>query len=68
MFSFHALRFVLVFGGGTEGVGSRFHVLRSRTNFRLYRGRRGPIFIFCASKFIFGCIENVISNFHVLHF
>jgi hypothetical protein len=29
----------LVFGG-TEGVGSRFHVLRSRTRFRRYRGRR----------------------------
>jgi hypothetical protein len=31
----------LVFGG-TEGVGSRFHVLRSRTHFRRYRGRRVP--------------------------
>jgi hypothetical protein len=27
---------------GTEGVGSRFHVFRSRTHFRLYRGRRVP--------------------------
>jgi hypothetical protein len=26
--------------GGTEGVGSRFHVLRSRTSFRRNRGRR----------------------------
>jgi hypothetical protein len=26
--------------GGTEGVGSRFNVLRSRTPFRRYRGRR----------------------------
>jgi hypothetical protein len=25
---------------GTEGVGSRFHLLRSRTRFRRYRGRR----------------------------
>jgi hypothetical protein len=25
--------------GGTDGVGSRFHVLRSRTHFRRYRGR-----------------------------
>jgi hypothetical protein len=25
--------------GGTEGVGSRLHVLRSRTRFRWYRGR-----------------------------
>jgi hypothetical protein len=31
----------LVFGG-TEGVGSRFHVLRARTRFRRYRGRRVP--------------------------
>jgi hypothetical protein len=29
----------LVFGG-SEGVGSRFHVLRPRTRFRRYRGRR----------------------------
>jgi hypothetical protein len=26
--------------GGTEGVGSHFHILRSRTLFRRYRGRR----------------------------
>jgi hypothetical protein len=31
----------LVFGG-TEGVGSRFNVLRARTRFRWYRGRRVP--------------------------
>jgi hypothetical protein len=31
----------LVFGG-TEGVGSRLHVLRARTRFRRYRGRRVP--------------------------
>jgi hypothetical protein len=30
---------VLLFGG-TEGIRSRFHVLRSRTRFRRYRGRR----------------------------
>jgi hypothetical protein len=29
----------LIFGG-TEGVGSRFHVLRARTHFLRYRGRR----------------------------
>jgi hypothetical protein len=28
--------------GGADGVGSRFHVLRSRTRFRRYRGRRVP--------------------------
>jgi hypothetical protein len=31
----------LVFGS-TKGVGSRFHVLRARTRFRRYRGRRVP--------------------------
>jgi hypothetical protein len=35
----------LVFGG-TEGVGSRFHVLRSRTRFRRYRWRRVPFSCF----------------------
>jgi hypothetical protein len=34
----------LIFGG-TEGVGSRFHVLRSRTHFRRYRGR--PVSFSC---------------------
>jgi hypothetical protein len=28
--------------GGTEGIGSRFHVLRAGTSFLLYRGRRFP--------------------------
>jgi hypothetical protein len=35
----------LVFGG-TKGVGSLFDVLRSRTRFRLYRGRRLPFSYF----------------------
>jgi hypothetical protein len=35
----------LVFGG-TAGVESRFHVLRSRTRFRRYRGRRVPFSCF----------------------
>jgi hypothetical protein len=35
----------LVFGG-TEGVGSRFHVLRSRSRFYRYQGRRVPISCF----------------------
>jgi hypothetical protein len=35
----------LVFGG-TEGVGSRFHVLRARARFRRYRGRRLPFSCF----------------------
>jgi hypothetical protein len=32
--------------GGTEGVGSRFHVLRSRTHLGRYRGRRVPFSCF----------------------
>jgi hypothetical protein len=32
--------------GGTEDVGSRFYVLRSRTRFRRYRGRRVPFSCF----------------------
>jgi hypothetical protein len=32
--------------GGTEGVGSRFHVLRAHTCFRRYRGRQDPFSCF----------------------
>jgi hypothetical protein len=35
----------LVFGG-SEGVGSCFHILRSQTRFRRYRGRRVPFSCF----------------------
>jgi hypothetical protein len=35
----------LVFGG-TKSVGSSFHVLRSRTHFKRYRGRRVPFLCF----------------------
>jgi hypothetical protein len=35
----------LVFGG-TEGVGSRFHVLRAQSRFQRYRGRRVPFSCF----------------------
>jgi hypothetical protein len=35
--------------GGTKGVRSRFHVLRSRTHFWRYRGRRGPFSCFAPS-------------------
>jgi hypothetical protein len=40
---------VLVFGE-TEGVGSRFHVLRSRTFFQRYRGCRQPFSCFALPK------------------
>jgi hypothetical protein len=74
----------LVFGG-IEGVESLFHVLRSRTHFWRYRGRRfpfscfalsdsfsavprasGPVFMFFASRDIFGGTVGVGSRFHVL--
>jgi hypothetical protein len=63
---------------GTKGVGSRFHVLRSRPSFRRYRGRRillscfavprgsCPVFLFCAPGLNFGSTEGVESRFHVL--
>jgi hypothetical protein len=35
-----------LFFGGTEGIGSRFEVLRARTLFRRYRGRRVPFSCF----------------------
>jgi hypothetical protein len=41
MFCAHGLVFC-----GTEGVGSRFHVLRARTSFQRYRGRRVPFSCF----------------------
>jgi hypothetical protein len=43
VFMFCSPRLVFV---GTEGVGSRFHVLRSRTSFRRYRGRQVPFLCF----------------------
>jgi hypothetical protein len=57
--------------GGTEGVGSRFHVLCARTHFRRYRGSRvafssfSPVLVFddtesVDSHFIFLCAR---SNF-----
>jgi hypothetical protein len=60
----------------TEGVRSRFHVLRPRTNFRRKRGRRLPfstvsrtsalVFMICAPGLIFGRTEGIGSRFHVL--
>jgi hypothetical protein len=38
-----------LFFGSKEGVGSRYHVLCSRTRFRQYRGRRVPFFCFALS-------------------
>jgi hypothetical protein len=65
----------LVFGG-TEGVRSLFHILRSRTHFRRYRARRfsfsavprasGPVFMFCAHRLVVGGAECVGSRFPIL--
>jgi hypothetical protein len=78
VFIFCALELVF---GGTEGIRSRFHLLRSWTRFRWYRGRRVPsscfacpavsrasvpVFMFCAARLIFGSKEGVGSRFHVL--
>jgi hypothetical protein len=43
VFMFCALGLVF---GGTEGVGSRFHILRARTRFRRYRGSQVPFSCF----------------------
>jgi hypothetical protein len=67
----------LIFGG-SEGVGYRFHVFRSRTRFHQYLGLRvpfsyfacpnsfsavprasGPVFVFCLTRLVFGCIKGV---------
>jgi hypothetical protein len=52
--------------GDTEGVGSSFHVLRSKTLLGLYRGRRIPFSCFALPDSFFGCTECVGSRFHVL--
>jgi hypothetical protein len=50
IFTFCALGLVF---GGTEGVGPRFHVLRSWTRFRWYRGRRVPFSCFaCPDSYL----------------
>jgi hypothetical protein len=36
--------------GGTEGTGYRFHVLRARSHFRLYRGPQFPFSFFAVPK------------------
>jgi hypothetical protein len=59
-FMFCAPGFVL---GGTEGVGSRFHVLRSETHFRRYCGRR---VLFWAPGPVLGGTKGVGSRFHIL--
>jgi hypothetical protein len=52
--------------GGTEAVGTRYQVLRSRTHIRRYRGRWGSFSYFALLDKILGFTEGVGSCFHVL--
>jgi hypothetical protein len=58
MFCAHRLIF-----GGSEGVGSLFHVLRSRTRFRRYRGRLVPFSCFALPDSFFGSTKGVGTLF-----
>jgi hypothetical protein len=51
---------------GNEGVGSRFHVLRSRTHFGMVPRVSGPVFMVCAPGLNFDGIEGVRPRLHVL--
>jgi hypothetical protein len=78
VFMFFAPRLIF---DGTDGVSSRFHVLRSRTSFRRYSipfscfarpdliatipRATGPVFMFCAPGLVFGGSEGVGSRFNV---
>jgi hypothetical protein len=61
MFCAHRLIF-----DDTEGVGTNFHVLCTRTHFLRYQGRWLPFFMFCGLGLVFGGTEGVGSRFHVL--
>jgi hypothetical protein len=62
VFMFCAPRLIF---GGTKVVGSRFHVLRFRTQFRRYRGRQVPFSCF-AIGLVFGGTRSGGSLFHVV--
>jgi hypothetical protein len=51
---------------GTEGTGSRIHLLRSQTHFQRYLECRVPFFMICAPRLVFGGTEGVGSHFHGL--
>jgi hypothetical protein len=61
---FQVLPAKLIFDS-TEGVGSRFHVLLSRTRFRQYRGQ-SPVFMFYAPELVFRRAEGAGSSYNVL--
>jgi hypothetical protein len=55
----------LVFDG-TEGLGSRFHVLRSRTRFWRFRGRRLPFSCF-AQPYSFSAVPRASGPFFMFY-
>jgi hypothetical protein len=63
VFMFCAPRLIL---SGTERAGSRFHVLRSRTHFGLYRGCRVPFSSFALPESFRAVPRGVGSYFYVL--
>jgi hypothetical protein len=50
----------------TEGIGSRFQVLRARNRFRLLMRESCPIFMFCAPRLFSGSTDGVGPHVHVL--
>jgi hypothetical protein len=62
VFIFCALRLVF---GGSEGVGSRFHVLRFPNSFLAVPRVSGPVFMFYAHEPVFDGSEGGMSRFHV---
>jgi hypothetical protein len=63
VFMFCRHRLVL---GGTEVVGTHFHVLPSRIRFLAVPRASSPVFMFYAPGLIFGVTEGVGSRFHIL--
>jgi hypothetical protein len=57
VFMFCATELIL---DGTDGLGSRFHVLRSRTRFRGFRGRQVPFSCF-ASPYTFSAVTRALG-------
>jgi hypothetical protein len=47
---------------GTEGVGSRFHILRTQTRFRLYRVRRVPFSYFTRAQTHFSAVPGATCH------
>jgi hypothetical protein len=52
----------------TEGVGSCFHVSRSRTRFRWYRGCRASFHVLRSLLIFGGTKGTIVSCFYILHY